>query len=134
MYSTVLAPIDVQAIETCEKLVLRAAFHLQHSSTKLHLLAVAPAGADEGVLNAHRTQLLTLSESNFPSYQERIELHVRAGLPSEAMLELAKTLTADFILMGSHRGGTGQLGRVTLGSTAAKVAALSTCDVCIVKA
>ena len=66
--------------------------------------------------------------------ESRIHLHVRCGLPADQVLQFSEQQSADMILIGSHRGGSNQLGRASLGSTAAKVAAQSHCDVCIVRA
>lgn len=133
MYQRILAPIDVSVPEIGEQILQRALFYLQNSQCQLTLLAVAPAKADENALDEVRTQLMAFAETHIAANEGRIELEVSQGLPSDQVLALAKKQQADAILIGSHRGGGGQLGRQTLGSTAAKIASQSSCDVLIVK-
>lgn len=134
MYKCILAPIDVSALEISETILSRALFHLQNADTQLTLIAVASKNADEAELDALTSQLMEFAESHISAHEGRIHLRVERGLPSDQVLAVANDLSADCIFMGGHRGGTSQLGRSTLGSTAAKVASQANCDVCIIKA
>jgi universal stress protein F len=134
MYQRILAPIDVSVPDICEQIFQRALFHMKNSDCALTLLAVAPNTADENAIDEIRTQLMGFSEEHAAGHDERITLKVVKGLPSQQVLDIAEADNADMILMGSHRGGCSQLGRATLGSTAAKIASQAKCDVCIVKA
>lgn len=134
MYKCILAPIDVSAVEISETILARASFHLQNADTQLILISVAGKTADEAELDALTGQLMEFAESHISAHEGRIQLRVERGLPSDQVLAVAKEVTADCIFMGGHRGGTSQLGRSALGSTAAKVASQANCDVCIIKA
>jgi nucleotide-binding universal stress UspA family protein len=133
MYSNILVPLDIAVPEICESILSRAIFHLKHGNGQLTLLSIVSANADDDTLDEMRGKLMEFVETHPSDYESRIQLRVEKGLPSDQVLELATSIKADCILMGSHRGGTGQLGRSTLGSTAAKIATQATCDVCIVK-
>lgn len=134
MYSSILAPIDVSVPQIGAQILQKALFHLQNSDCTLTLLAVAPKNADENSLDEIRGKLMEFAEGHTSTHEGRIHLRVEQGLPSDEVLNVAKSVKADLILIGSHRGGTNQLGRSTLGSTAAKIASQATCDVSIVKA
>ena len=134
MYASILAPIDVSVPLIAEQILKKALFHLQYSDCQVTLLAVAPNGADENTLDEIRGQLMEFAEHHISTHEGRIQLMVEMGLPSNTILDKADEIHANLILMGSHRGGTNQLGRSTLGSTAAKIASQATCDVSIIKA
>lgn len=134
MYSTLLAPIDVSVTEICERVLQRAQFHITNSECRLHLLGVAASNATEQELDELRGSLMEFVESHVAAEDNRITLHVKQGLPSDSALTLAKEIGAELIIIGSHRGGQSQLGRPTLGSTAAKIASQTECDLYIVKA
>jgi nucleotide-binding universal stress UspA family protein len=134
MYTSILVPIDIAAKDISESILSKALFHLKNSHCQLTLIAVANANADENGVDTVRSQLMEFAESHIAIHEGRIHLKVSQGLPSDQVLTVATELNADCIFMGSHRGGTSQLGRATLGSTAAKIASQAKCDVCIIKA
>jgi len=134
MYTIIVAPIDVAVPAIAKQILDKALFYLQNSECQLSLLAVAPANADENALDEIRGKLMEFTESHTSTHEGRIHLHVTKGLPSDQILNFSNTKDVDFILMGSHRGDSSQLGRAALGSTAAKVASQAKCDVCIIKA
>lgn len=133
MYQQIIAPIDISALAISESILMRALFHLKNAATELTLVSVAHANADEAELDRVTSQLMEFAESHISAHEGRIHLKVVKGLPSDQVLAVAQELSADCIFMGSHRGGGSQLGRATLGSTAAKIASQAHCDVCIVK-
>jgi len=134
MYSSILAPIDVAVPQIGAQILQKALFHLNNSACQITLLAVAPNNADENSVDEIRGKLMEFAEAHTSVHEGRVHLLVEKGLPSDIVLSVAKTIKADLILIGSHRGGTNQLGRSTLGSTAAKIASQAVCDVSIVKA
>ncbi len=134
MYSVVVAPIDVSATKISERILAKALFHLQYSQCTIHLLVVAPANADESVIDQLSGELMQFAEEHIAAHEGRIHLAVKSGLPSDEILAFSKQVHADLIIMGSHRIASNLLGRSTLGSTTAKIASQTNCDVCIIKA
>ena len=132
MYSTIVAPIDLMAPEVSERILSRALFHLNNSQCSVYFLSVASANADENSLDETRSQLMAFANKQVTAHTGRVHLDVTQGQPSNAILNFAQVKNADCIIVGAHRGG-GQLGLNSLGSTAAKVAAQASADVCIVK-
>ena len=61
----------------------------------------------------------------------RIETVLRVGNPSEEIVNVAKELAVDLVVIGSH--GYGGLGRFLLGSTAERVVQYAHCPVLVVK-
>ncbi|WP_320823685.1 universal stress protein [Reinekea sp.] len=134
MYRIIVAPIDLAVPTICEHILHKALFHLRNSDCQVHLTTIASANADEAKLDELRGKLMVFAEEHISAHEGRIHLNVAKGLPADQILAFADGKNAELILVGSHRGGASQLGRATLGSTAAKVASQAKCDVCIVKA
>lgn len=132
MYRNIVAPIDVSVPEISEQIFARALFHLKHSDCQVHLLSIAAAGASEAQLDELIGKLMEFAEQHSSEHQGQVHLHTVAGQPSEKIIQFSEKQNADLILIGSHRQSS-LLGRAALGSTAAKVATQSPCDVCIVK-
>lgn len=132
MYRSIVAPIDVSVPEISAQIFARALFHLKHSDCQVHLLSIAAPGANETQLDELTSQLMEFAEQHCSQHEDRVHLHTLAGQPSEKIIEFSEKNKADLVLIGSHRQSS-LLGRAALGSTAAKVATQSPCDVCIVK-
>lgn len=133
MYQHILAPIDVAVPEIGEQILEKALFHLRYGQAEITLLAVAPGNAGENAVDEIRGKLMQFAESHIAANEGRLHLKVASGLPSDVVLSTAEALGVDAIVIGSHRGSHSQLGRPTLGSTAAKICAKAGCDVVIVK-
>lgn len=134
MYQHILAPIDVSVPAIGEQILDKALFHLRYADTQITLLAVAPMKADEASVDEIRGKLMDFAEHQIKANEGRIHLKVSQGLPSDEVLSTAKALNADAIFIGRHRGEHSQLGRPTLGSTAAKICSQADADVLVVKA
>ena len=134
MYQHILAPIDVSVPTIGEQILEKALFHLRYGNADITLLAVAPVKADENAIDEVRGQLMAFAEDHIAANEGRIHLKVSQGLPSDQVLKTATEIQASAIFVGSHRGGGSQLGRPTLGSTAAKICSQAECDVVVVKA
>lgn len=134
MYQHILAPIDVTVPTIGEQILDKALFHLRYGNADITLLAVASVKADEAAIDAVRGQLMAFAEAHIAANEGRIHLKVSKGLPSDEVLSAAAEIGASAIFIGSHRGGGSQLGRATLGSTAAKICSKADCDVVVVKA
>jgi nucleotide-binding universal stress UspA family protein len=132
MYSVIVAPIDLTAPESSERILKRAMFYMQNSQAQVHFLSVAAVTTDKSSLEELRTQLTGFTSKTIGTTPENVFFEVSLGKPSKAIIEFAQAKQADCILVGAHRSG-GLLGLNSLGSTAAIVAAQANCDVCIVK-
>ncbi|GBE22423.1 stress response protein NhaX [bacterium BMS3Bbin01] len=64
-----------------------------------------------------------------PMDMERVDLD---GYPADAIVEYAKKVKADLIVVGSR--GRGELAALVLGSTSHRIVHISPCDVLVVKA
>ncbi|EGC95262.1 stress-induced protein, ATP-binding protein [Escherichia fergusonii ECD227] len=69
-----------------------------------------------------------IQKFNIPT--DRIHIHVAEGAPKDKILELAKTLPADLIIIASHRP---DITTYLLGSNAAAVVRHAECSVLVVR-
>lgn len=123
----------------------RYALHIAHSLAKQHqgrlvLLAVPPPPPPteerylmseqfEGIIESTRRQLRELADNlNDPSVETRVAM----GAPATTIVELAQTLPADLIVMGTH-GRTGIM-RLLMGSVAEEVCRRAPCLVLTIRA
>ena len=128
LFGKVLCPIDfsehsLAALEVALKVV-------QQNDAELYLLNVAPmpagaAGFQPVPLDSYpivekdrREQLEKLARERIPA-AVRCETLVTSGDPAERVLETARGLGADLIVMGTH--GRKGLGHLVLGSVAERV-------------
>jgi len=129
LFRKVLCPIDfsehsLATLDIALKVVLQ-------NDAKLYLLSVAPVLAGEAGFQPvpmdpypylekdRQEQLVKLGREKVPA-AVRCETLVKSGDPAEQVLNSARALEADLIVMGTH-GRTG-LGHLVLGSVAEKVA------------
>ena len=92
----------------------------------------ATAGLDELTKAQHdraSERLTGLLASSFPD--QEVEGHVRLGVPHIEILQLARELDVDLIVMATH--GRGFLTHALLGSTAQRVVHLASVPVTLVK-
>ena len=132
MYKTILVPIDLSDAKNCSKMlgVARQLGGDQSRIVALHVAADVPAFVaaelPEGLLKRNiaqaRGELAKLAE------EVGAETEVRAGHPSLTILEYAKEIGADLIVVASHRPG---LQDYFLGSTAARVVRHAECAVLV---
>ncbi|MGB8412511.1 MAG: universal stress protein [Candidatus Binatus sp.] len=128
LFRKILCPIDLSehslaALDVALKLV-------QQNDAALYLLNVAPMQAGAAgfqpvpiepypiVEKDKREQLEKLARERIPA-AVRCESHVTTGDPAEQVLETARDLDADLIVMGTH--GRKGLGHLVLGSVAERV-------------
>jgi nucleotide-binding universal stress UspA family protein len=132
MYKTILVPVDLGDTEHCRK-TLGIARQFGGDRSRIVALRVAAdvpalvaAELPEGLLQrniAHaRGELAKLAE------EVGAVSEVRAGHPSLIILEYAKEIGADLIVVASHRPG---LQDYFLGSTAARVVRHADCAVLV---
>jgi len=128
LFRKVLCPIDfsehsLTALDVALKVV-------QQNDAALYLLNVAPMPAGAAgfqpvpmdpypyVEKDRREQLEKLAQERIPA-TVRYEMLVTSGDPAERVLETARGLDADLIVMGTH--GRKGLGHLVLGSVAERV-------------
>lgn len=141
LFRKILCPIDFSDHSLA---VLNAALELtQQNDAKLYLLNVAPvpagaAGFQAVPLDAYpfhekdrQEELVKLSRERIPA-AVRYETLVISGDPAERVLETARGLAADLIVMGTH--GHKGLSRLVLGSVAERVVRESPVPVLTVRA
>ena len=141
LFRKILCPIDfsdhsLAALDVALKVT-------QQNDAKLYLLNVAPvpagaAGFQPVPLDAYpfhekdrQEELAKLGRERIPAVV-RYETLVISGDPAERVLETARALAADLIVMGTH--GHRGLGRLVLGSVAERVVRESPLPVLTVRA
>ena len=80
---------------------------------------------------AEATAQLSLITDSILAKGLQVETVLRVGNPSEEIVNVAKELAVDLVVIGSH--GYGGLGRFLLGSTAERVVQYVHCPVLVVK-
>ena len=132
MYQTILVPVDLSNQEQGRK-ALGIARQIGGEQSRVIALYVAselphfitgqlPEGVVENNLAIARQELLEQAES------VGAEAEIRSGHPPTVILETAKEVGADIIIVGSHRPG---LQHYLLGSTAARVVRHAECPVLV---
>jgi nucleotide-binding universal stress UspA family protein len=107
-------------------------FPAQHT---LHVVTVLQS--DQSYQTAERVrvdledQLKQVFELNAPGVELDLHAHVRIGSPADEILDLARQVGADLIIVGSHNRGT--LGRLLLGSVSEAVVDRAHCTVLVTR-
>ena len=142
MHNNILVPIDLNAKGFSDKALELAVWHAKHSDAKMHLLNVLP-GVHMPMVSSYfpkdaaelmkadvKQQLSEFAKMYIP---EEIEytICVAEGKAYSTILKYAKKLTADLIIMPSHKRS--KVDKVVLGSVAAKVVQNSPINVLVVK-
>ena len=132
MFETILVPVDLSHPEQGSKAlgIARQIGSGQSRIVALHVAAEIPAfiagklpsGVIQKNLADARVELSALAD------EAGAESEVRSGQAATAILEYAKEIGADLIIIGSHRPG---LEDYFLGSTAAKVVRHAECPVLV---
>jgi len=139
MYKRILVPLDLDDVETARPAIARAAELAKTSGGTIHLLHVlaltpvmlaeyVPADFDANQQHGAEAKLAALvEEAGLPG---RITSAVRQGGIYHEILEEAKTIGADLIVMTSHRAA---MRTYFLGSNAGHVVRYATCSVLVVR-
>ncbi|HWM83687.1 MAG TPA: universal stress protein [Pseudolabrys sp.] len=139
MYKHILVPLDLEDIETARPAIARAVELAKTSGGTVHLLHVlsltpvmlaeyVPADFDTNQQNDAQAKLTALvEEAGLPG---RITSAVRQGGIYHEILEEAKAIGADLIVMTSHRPA---MRTYFLGSNAGHVVRYATCSVLVVR-
>lgn len=141
MFKTILLPIDIQ-IEASWKQALPVARQLLAEGGTLHLLGVVhdvgnawvasylPSGYEKRALEEMKTQLGALVANELAGAGD-IATHVGHGHVSEVILEMAKKIDADLIVMASE--APDELRNFLIGSHANQVVRHSPISVMILR-
>lgn len=134
MYETILVPVDLSQLEEGSK-ALEVARQMSGGQARIVALYVEgdipnfiadkiPMGVREEHMATARVELSSRAD------EVGAESEIRSGRPSTVILEYAKEIGADLIVIASHRPG---LQDYLLGSTAARVVRHAECTVLVVR-
>ena len=132
MYETILVPVDLSHLEEGSK-ALEIARQMAGGQARIVALYVEgdipkfianqiPEGVREEHIAAARAELSSRAD------EVGAESEIRSGHPSTVILEYAKEIGADLIIIASHRPGVQDY---LLGSTAARVVRHAECSVLV---
>ncbi|MEM6987306.1 MAG: universal stress protein [Pseudomonadota bacterium] len=136
MYRSILIPIDLANATNVDPLVNHASEYAS-SDAKIVLLNVVediPSWAQielpRGTLDKSVQSAVESLNALAASVSIDVEAEVRVGHPYKTILEMAKEIDAELIIVASHKP---DLQDYFLGSTAAKVVRHATCSVLVVR-
>ena len=144
MSKTILVPIDVSDSELTQRVITHVENESKIDNAQMHFLTVVPSLSYFSSLGQAYTAGLPDTEemkirakkrledfvSQFSIPAERVHIHVVQGSPKDRILEMAKTLPADMVIIASHRP---DITTYLLGSTAAAVVRHAECAVLVVR-
>ncbi|BED96011.1 MULTISPECIES: universal stress protein UspF [Escherichia] len=144
MSRTILVPIDISDSELTQRVISHVENEAKIDDAQVHFLTVIPSlpyyaslglaysaelPAMDDLKAEGKSQLEDIIQKfNIPT--DRIHIHVAEGAPKDKILELAKTLPADLIIIASHRP---DITTYLLGSNAAAVVRHAECSVLVVR-
>ncbi|UAT35889.1 universal stress protein UspF [Escherichia fergusonii] len=144
MSRTILVPIDISDSELTQRVISHVENEAKIDDAQVHFLTVIPSlpyyaslglaysaelPAMDDLKAEGKSQLEDIIQKfNIPT--DIIHIHVAEGAPKDKILELAKTLPADLIIIASHRP---DITTYLLGSNAAAVVRHAECSVLVVR-
>ena len=141
MYKSILLAVDLVHDKSWSKALPTAVEYAQKFGSTLHLVTVVPSYGmsivgtffppdfEQKAEAAAAKQLSTFAKEHVPG-GVKVETHVALGRSYEEILEAAKKLSVDLIVIGSHQPGTEDF---FLGSTASSVVRFARCSVLVVR-
>ncbi|QME72593.1 universal stress protein UspF [Escherichia fergusonii] len=144
MSRTILVPIDISDSELTQRVISHVENEAKIDDAQVHFLTVIPSLPYYASLGlAYSAELPAMDDlkaegksqlediiQKFNISTDRIHIHVAEGAPKDKILELAKTLPADLIIIASHRP---DITTYLLGSNAAAVVRHAECSVLVVR-
>lgn len=137
MYQNILVPVDISHEDVARR-ILRLAKLLAGDGgriTVLHVMTQIPAYAEAYVPPEMRDQRVAEIRAALDGLvasagldKARVDVSLHAGMPSPHILDSAREMKADLIVIGSHRP---ELSDYLLGSTAARVVRHARCSVLV---
>lgn len=142
MYKTILVPIDIVEEELTSKAVRHAVYLAKETGANLHLIHVLPISSaiinayslgypeikDKATVKAENDMQMLVDSIDLPT--EKVAYTVTFGSPRDEILETAKAINADLIVIGSRRPN---ISTHLLGSTAAGVVRYADYSVLVVR-
>ncbi|MCP3868608.1 MAG: universal stress protein [Gammaproteobacteria bacterium] len=141
MFKNILMPIDLQETHLAAKAVKIAITEARKHGADIHIMTVMPGfgmpmvatffpdNAMKKAMKEIGAELKRYIAANFPN-DIKTHPHLDEGSPAERILDQARDVKADLIVIPSHAQS---LGQVFLGSCAAKVVEHATCSVMVIK-
>jgi nucleotide-binding universal stress UspA family protein len=141
MYTNILLPIDLNSIDTQEAAVGTAVQLAQTFGARLHLMAVVPS-LGVGVVSTffpedYEQKVTAAAEAELKEFlRQRVPEGIEArhavanGTIYKEVLDFAKQIEADLIVMASHRP---ELKDYLIGPNAARVVRHADCSVLVVR-
>ncbi|MES9966853.1 MAG: universal stress protein [Sedimenticola sp.] len=141
MFTKILMPIDLQETDLATRAVQTAIDEARKHGAEIYVLTVIPDFGlplvasffpDDAIKDAMKSVARELKKYIKANIPDDIKAHplIADGSPSEIILNQAKKLKADLIIIPSHAQSIGQ---VFLGSCAAKVVERAHCSVMVIK-
>ena len=136
MNRTILVPIDISDSELTQRVIAHVEAEAKidvipslpyYASLGLAYSAELPAMED---LKAEAKSQLEEIIKKFNIPTDRVHVHVTEGAPKDKILEMAKKLPADMVIIASHRP---DITTYLLGSNAAAVVRHAECSVLVVR-
>ncbi|HFZ8993369.1 TPA: universal stress protein UspF [Citrobacter freundii] len=144
MSRTIIVPIDISDSELTQRVITHVEAEARIDDAQVHFLTVVPSlpyyaslglaySAELPAMNDLQTEAKSqlekiITQFNIP--EDRVHVHISEGSPKDKILELAKTLPADMVIIASHRP---DITTYLLGSTAAAVVRHAVCSVLVVR-
>ncbi|POT57667.1 universal stress protein UspF [Citrobacter amalonaticus] len=142
MYRSILVPIDISEVDLTRQVIPQVEAHAK--AAKVHFLAVIPSVPfyaslglaysgeypDKNGLRTKAQQKLDKIVKQFNIPAGRVVTHLVYGPPKDQILKLADSVSADLVIIASHRPG---ISTYLLGSTAAAVVRHAQCPVLVVR-
>ncbi|ELS4873036.1 universal stress protein UspF [Salmonella enterica subsp. enterica serovar Kentucky] len=140
MNRTILVPIDISDSELTQRVISHVEAEAKIDDAKVHFLTVIPSlpyyvaysaelpAMDDLKAEAKSQLEAIIKKFNLPA--DRVQAHVAEGSPKDKILEMAKKLPADMVIIASHRP---DITTYLLGSNAAAVVRHAECSVLVVR-
>lgn len=144
MANTILVPIDISEGDMTRQVIPFVEASAAMSGAKVHFLTVIPSypyykslgiAYSAGIPKKSEMQkeaLLKLDEivKQFNLPNDRVQTHAISGIPKDKILSLAEAISADLIIIASHRPG---ISTYLLGSNAEVIVRHAKCSVLVVR-
>lgn len=144
MYNSILVPIDISESELTHRVVPYVQAHSAMNTAHVHFLTVIPSLPYYSSLGiAYSCEMPRIGEmqqealsklneivKQFKIPMSKFQTHAIAGSPKDEILKLAEVVSADLIIIASHRP---DISTYLLGSNAAAVVRHAKCSVLVVR-
>jgi Universal stress protein UspA and related nucleotide-binding proteins len=144
MTKKILVPIDILETELTQQVIKQVEAQARLDDAEVHFLTVIPLYPYYATLGARYVADLPVMDNletdtmkkldnivkQFSLPEDRVFQHFAEGAPKDKILEQAKALSADMIVISSHRP---DFTTYLLGSTAAAVVRHAECSVLVIR-